>query len=376
MLSLHARSDILKIATAAVVVAFALGAVRLVMMRFEAGNIYPPYSSLRTDPLGTKAFYDGLSELAALNVSRNYTPLDRFSAAPLATLMYIGIGSDRHGSYIDERQVDALAAFVSAGGRLVVSLPADARDYQIDRELGPLLKRFGAAVKTTAPGQATEVRRSETQPGLARFYFDELADEWKSVYLRDIMAVIIERRFGKGTVVFSGDSYYMTNEAVWRQRRPSLLAWLVGAGREVIFDETHLGVVQQVGIAALGRRYGLAGTMAVLAGLGILAIWKGWASFLPRSDARAAALSGAGVSGKGSQAALLNLLRRSISHKQLLAVCLQEWRRAARRPRRGLDDAVRRVEAVVQDEQAKAGKHRDTAAAYRRICRILSERKL
>src|SRR2546427_9645317 len=39
---------------------FVLGVGRLFQLRFEAGDVYPPYSSLRADPLGTKALFESL----------------------------------------------------------------------------------------------------------------------------------------------------------------------------------------------------------------------------------------------------------------------------------------------------------------------------
>ena len=37
-------------------VLFGFGVLRLFRLRFETGDVYPPYSSLRSDPLGAKAF--------------------------------------------------------------------------------------------------------------------------------------------------------------------------------------------------------------------------------------------------------------------------------------------------------------------------------
>ena len=42
---------------------FVYGVIHLFALRFEAGDVYPEYSSLRADPLGLKGFYDALDEL-------------------------------------------------------------------------------------------------------------------------------------------------------------------------------------------------------------------------------------------------------------------------------------------------------------------------
>ena len=396
---MRARRNILTVVGAGVVIAFTLGAVNLMLMRFESGDVYPPYSSLRTDPLGAKAFYEALGELPSLDVRRNYTPLDKLTGGPGDTLMLLGVNSsDQQGPSINsDPTVEAIADFVSAGGRLVISLSPDMSGHWSGREMKPLLKKFGASIATATSkdfpdDEPDEVHRAgddddsdEPVPWHTMFYFTELAPEWREMYVRGSLPVIVERKFNKGSVVLSAGSFYLSNEAVWGQRQSSLLAWLIGSGREVIFDETHLGVVQEAGIAALGRKYGLAPTLAVLMLLGVLAIWKGGTSFLPRDEARAAALVGSGVSGKGSQAALLNLLRRSIPQSQLLAACLREWRRSGGPSRHRRPGVEQRIEAVVRDEQAtrrmkkkekKTKKHPDITAAYKQICSILSERKL
>ena len=43
---------------------FCLLLVNLFLLRFRAGDIYPPYSSLRSDPLGTKALVKALVGVA------------------------------------------------------------------------------------------------------------------------------------------------------------------------------------------------------------------------------------------------------------------------------------------------------------------------
>ena len=87
---MRVRRNILTVVAAGVIVAFVLGAVKLTLMRFKGGDVYPPYSSLRTDPLGVKAFYEALSELPGLHVRRNYTPLDKLTGGPGADILIGG----------------------------------------------------------------------------------------------------------------------------------------------------------------------------------------------------------------------------------------------------------------------------------------------
>jgi hypothetical protein len=52
---------------------FAFGVTRLVQLRFEHGDVYPPYSSLRADPLGTMAFYESLGKVPEVSVQRDFS---------------------------------------------------------------------------------------------------------------------------------------------------------------------------------------------------------------------------------------------------------------------------------------------------------------
>ena len=52
-----------KIAAMLLAAVFLAAVSYLMVLRFESGDVYPVYSSLRSDPLGTRAFYDSLEDL-------------------------------------------------------------------------------------------------------------------------------------------------------------------------------------------------------------------------------------------------------------------------------------------------------------------------
>src|SRR5437867_7642931 len=58
--------------------AFVYGLTQLFKLRFEAGDIYPAYSSLRTDPLGAKALYDSFDRL--FHTERNFRPMPKLES--------------------------------------------------------------------------------------------------------------------------------------------------------------------------------------------------------------------------------------------------------------------------------------------------------
>ena len=45
----------------AVAALFVAGLIQLFLLRFKAGDVYPAYSSLRSDPLGTQVLFESLN---------------------------------------------------------------------------------------------------------------------------------------------------------------------------------------------------------------------------------------------------------------------------------------------------------------------------
>jgi hypothetical protein len=138
--------------------------------------------------------------------------------------------------------------------------------------------------------------------------------------------VVIERQFGKGSVVIASDSYFLSNEAMDEDRHADFLAWVVGSGRNVVFDEAHLGIVETSGVAALMRKYRLHGLAAGLLLLAGLFIWKNSVSLVPPPTGVEQERF---IAGKDSAEGFVNLLRRSIAPRDLLAMCFQEWEKSA-----------------------------------------------
>src|SRR5438876_10067245 len=53
------------------------GGVRLFQLRFETGDVYPEYSSLRSDPLGARVSYPSLEPAGTIEASRTTAPSSR-----------------------------------------------------------------------------------------------------------------------------------------------------------------------------------------------------------------------------------------------------------------------------------------------------------
>ena len=95
---------------------FVGGLVRLFVLRYETGDVYPPYSTLRADPLGTKALAAALDDLPGLKVERNFKPLPKLDPAGPVTLVYAGVS---HRDYWNERELQQFDKLVVSGSRAV-----------------------------------------------------------------------------------------------------------------------------------------------------------------------------------------------------------------------------------------------------------------
>lgn len=391
-----------------ILIGFGYALNRLFSLRFQAGDIYPAYSSFRTDPLGTKALHDSLDRL--LGTERNFKPLLRMESGRDTTLFVLGVQPSQ--LRLADVEVKDLEQYVASGGRLVISFypifsareiappaaataapggkskspsPRKNSEDEDQRDAGILLSKqwkfdFGFAglernkADHVVPGMAT---RQEDEPlpeeisSHTALFFDKLDPAWRIIYARtNDQAVLIERRLGSGSVVLAADSYWFSNEALLKERQSQLLAWFTGPVHTAIFDETHLGVQEHHGVAALARKYRLHGFVGGLLLLAGLFVWRYGFSLVPPYEEELQRERGEFVTGKESAAGFANLLRRNISSRELLKVCLEEWNRSCRRgvalPR------LQKIQTIIDAQNGLPERERDPVVTYRQISEALA----
>jgi len=179
---------------------------------------------------------------------------------------------------------------------------------------------------------------------------------------------------GRGSIVLFADSFHFSNEALRDDRQSGLLSWLVGAGRSVVFDETHLGTSEQPGVATLGRKYRLQPLFGALLLLALLFLWKNATRFMPPYEEQLAQEQGDVVEGRDSASAFVNLLRRNITPASLLRVCLEQWNAALaglRKPPRAKLEAMQRL---IDAQNALEPRDRNPVGTYREFCQILKRK--
>src|ERR1051325_7621794 len=139
---------------------FGLGIGRLFQLRFAAGDVYPPYSSLRADPLGTKALFESLAWLRGIAVQRFFEPLDKLPEGRGTTLFVFG-AQPIDMEYSTEDEYKKLERFMFDGGRIFVSFaPMNTKPWAARREQAKEEKK---ANKKTSPTKEEKSKPPDEQ---------------------------------------------------------------------------------------------------------------------------------------------------------------------------------------------------------------------
>lgn len=399
-----------------VVAAFAFGVIELFELRFQSGDVYPPYSSLRADPLGAMAFYESLEKIPGINVSRDFSADNRLPEEPQTVYLHLA-GNVFEWNWLDKDLFQEIKDYLARGNRLVITYFPETEEplfhFQEMEETNSVesakTNKMGQPKDKTNPPKKTTAKKkgpdddseddwisledewdyhpdfrelpaggdsyapvvviNKTGLPLPKFLdwhsgivFTNCDSAWKTIYARGTNAVVIERKFGKGSVVIATDSYFVSNEAMSKDRHADLLAWLVGANKNIVFDEAHLGIIETSGVATLMRKYRLHGLAAGLLLLAGLFIWKNSTSLVPSYSVEQKENF---VAGKDAQAGFVNLLRRSISPRDLLAICFEEWKKSGAQKGKISSARIQQAEAIFNSEKSSP------IVAYKKISETL-----
>jgi hypothetical protein len=387
---------------------FILGLTRLFLLRFESGDVYPPYSSLRSDPLGTRALYESLNTVLPGTAVRNHQPLHRIRLTPKSSLLICGLPADtkRIRGKLWESLMNQLAA---EGGRIIIAFtdrvevkplpdknkseePPD-NEPPVNNEKGkeeleeetPWAGDVELGVEISigdrkAPYRTLSLSSEYPHPLLpgqtpwhGSQHFILHHEEWRRVYSfpgPEDQSVIAVRAWGRGTLVVIADSYPFSNEALRGERATQLLTWLLAPGNEVLFDEFHNGIIKQPGILALAKKYGLKGIFLVLILLCLLFIWRQSAVFVPSRTDGETNHDDHIVVGDDTGQGLVNLIHRYIPPSELLKTCFDTWQASAAArhvSKKRIDDARKKMATVETSS--------DPVELYKQITDLLQQRK-
>ena len=343
----------------------------------------PEYSTLSDAPKGTSALYETLSRMS-LDVRRLYTTE---TLPPDATLFRIG-QTINWWQLENIPQDSAEAAFLTDGGRLVYAfqasryirppsgtvsnacvtcsetgtcvtvsvtnrLPVTGYNLTQGISLTALTNHVGSAEAET---DASGMRVPWYSPVVFTLS-ENAAERWRTLYELDGHPVLIETRFGKGSVVLATDCYFLSNEGFANDRRPGLIAALVGTSRTVLFDETVHGLSERHNMTWLMHRYGLHGLIVALMLPLLLALWRHVCPLLPRVRENLAATAQQGFR---MEDGLESLLCGHLPAARLPRHLYEAWRQSVAAP----DEATcREMERLIDDGETRHAPPMETCRA-------------
>lgn len=377
---------------------------RVLELRFSSGEIYPHYSSLRSDPLGTRAFYQSLQRMDGIVVSRNLRPLERIDHVDRdTTLMMLGVPrASLAWLFVDEN--DPLIEAVRDGARLVIAVNpglVPRTERQSEREWwqrhqrirrakkgasdstdevkddNALLSFFEAGIEVPQsferPDGGWELVNASDQVSMtlpewhSHCRLADLGEPWAVIgSLADSqLPAVAERNYGKGSVVLASDAYFASNEALWQGADSEFLLWLIGDRRRVIFDESIHGAEQTTGVMQWIRHYRLHGFFVGLLVFVVLLAWRSGSSLIPKRQTFE--VGDEVIVGESADEGLVRLLKRGVKPSSLLKRCVDLWKGAQASAD---SDHARRQEIEMLLDQAT-----DPVAGYRQIVAMLRRRR-
>ncbi len=395
-------------------VLFIAGIYYIFSLRFSVGDVYPHYSSLRSAPLGSKIFFESLSDIPGNTVMRDHSTSLTWEGGKDKTLFILGFKTGFKYSSLEnpgEANNEIFSNLFLSGTRVVISL------YPANLTLGPLsinykpdeaadkkkekkenkkqdkkekkeeekkpdysfFKKWGFKIKTVDEGEMLTADLNTDQgsadlPAAIKmysyFYFTDLDDAWDVIYTIKNRPVIISRKYMAGTVILCADSYLFSNEAMVTDRYPSLLSWLVGPADKIYFDESHFGIQNDTGIIDLAYKYRLHGMLLALIIVAGLYIWKNAAHFVPPADDDNGKSNGIKAE-RDHLDGLVSLLQRHVPVNDLVSTCISEWEKTAVKEKA----FVRPDQPSAEELESVADVRGKPFLIYNSICKKLMERK-
>ena len=351
---------------------FAWALFALFALRFERGDTYAPYSSYRANPTGCKVLYESLNSMGGIQAERLLRPINEVVDVTDTVMLLTNVSkinnltdlagfesylrrggnvviftaplkmktnTDFMGRKIDQPKNKTKSAVEQSNSEKPLNREKDKAsgpngkkgDYSPPTALEKLLSRINHKQRKyphrmPIVGQPDEQLKSLIMPEIAIYshgYLTFVEECWQKLYSSRKHTMMITAKYGRGTVIISAASYFISNEAMLKNPPVKLLSWLIGDRHRIIFNELIHGQANQHNIAWLVSKYRLSILLFNLLLVVVLYIWK---SFFSTANYRQEEYQD-GSSQLSSTFGLAKLLRKNISPGNLLTTCLAEWRK-------------------------------------------------
>ncbi len=375
-------------------------------MRFKTGDVYPPYSTLRADPLGAMALFESLNEIENIIVERNYDSISDFQKKNLfqpvkLTIFFLNSGFEPVYSkkYFNELKMIALN-----GGTVIIAFRPDFNEHNFslyenknnsdsasqlssnnkeknikvsadtiafDFFSGVGLKKFQKNNKIRFAEKMILESGENEIPCASNYFFDLKKNSWEIVYsIKNEYPVVIRRTFGKGSFIFIADSYLFSNEGLRKHPKPEFILQCLNSNAKIIFDESHIGVINSHGISSLIIKYRLHGSIICAFIVFLFFLWKRLSQVAPVYKNNILEKNKI-VTGKDSITGLVNILRRHIDPKKIVTEGFEEWKKSQPKNNRKIIEKSNRM----RDELNLIDLKKNPVDDYNRLLKIFNERR-
>ncbi len=419
--------------------ALLIGVVHLFILRFQDGDIYPAYSSLRSDPLGTKALYESLARFEHITLQRNYHMPSSLKFEPDTTLFYIGAPAAEE-DLIPQELSEVFDRLTRSGGRLVLSfLPVsqkagrrwgegrdavgecknDGPSENDSEDQKPATREPSKTLRPSDPGEVRDRRcEQDSRPG----QWVALKQYWgigfalnEDLPVKDdkfpVVDAVSRRRNLPGAVSWHTNLFFELFDDSWQTLytvagNPVVVERTMAGGTIVLCADSffisnealrcerhpqllvwllgsHSNIIFDESHFGINRYPGVANLMrhyrlhGVLAALGVVAILFVWnrAAYFVPPRKDEMPTAVDIVSARNDRRGLVALLHRNIPGSKILQVCGQEWERSFREDKRIQPGAFEQVRTILQRDSQTSPRKADPVKGYRKISRTISEDK-
>jgi hypothetical protein len=275
----------------------------LSLAHFTSRNSYPPFSSMSSDPKGTKLLFDSLSATGKVAVNRNYLPISDLHARN-TLIFFLGVSPETLEA-ADDKMLAGLEALAQDRNLLAIGVTNNAFLTREDQKKKTVLeKRWGVSIKSSK--SHAELTADTTWHPSSTGAF--------------------EKNMGRGVILLLLNPQRLNNETLASNAHSRALASALLAGESnVVFEETHLGLEESGSIAGLARRYRLQGLIAGVLIIAALFVWNRSVSFPPPNSFEQKTDSL--VAGADARSMFAGLLSRHLPAESLIGACVAEWNR-------------------------------------------------
>lgn len=420
--------------------AFLLFVYGVLMLRIQAGGGHAPYSSFRTDPLGTRALHDALAGVPGIQTARHQDQYTRLRGGDGDTLLILGLQE----SVLERGDAQALEIFMSQGGRVVVAFHGRTK-MPFMMEIEQKAAKAKKDEKKDADDKAAPEKKPEVEPEPAptmpvsmppgekpaekpkggpddpegALAWQGLEERWGFEFaytdasLKSLNADLAGDRPGfPASVPWRSALWFKDAKPAWHPvytvgDHPVAMEREFGRGQLVLLSDSYLFSNEALrGDRQTAFLLGMAGkerhriifdeahlgsirqegvmTLArryrltgfLLAGLAVVGLYL-WRNVTSLAPRQSEERERDGArAGLGADAALTSLLRRSVAPAALPQTCWREWLRSFRGGLPLNDPLTAEVERILAQRPAERRGAAETVRQYRAVAAALAERKM